>query len=104
MSEEYAWGSMHWQPADQSLNQQIALMRILPKNTSDLHLHDNCNETIIAISHGLEVFENNAWKSLEQYKAVVVEKSAPHKIRNAGSEAGTLVIVYDTFNRNYSKL
>jgi len=82
----------------------IAEMTINPRETSELHRHNNCSEIIYVMTGQISQRIGEEWVELKAGDHCIIPPHHAHQTRNEGREAAKMLLVYSEGQRNYQRL
>ena len=101
---DYEWGVIEWLAGAEVGNAgelSVARMALPAGNETDLHTHDNCEESVYVVQGNVECTVGGVQVALGQRGQAMVMRGEAHRIRNCGSEPAELVLSYSSAQREF---
>lgn len=102
--QEFEWGVIEWLASAEAGNARelsLARMSLSPGNSTDVHRHANCEESIY-VEHGRVLCTVGGEPcELTDGGQTVVPRGAVHAIRNVGTEPARLILSYSSAARQF---
>ena len=101
---EYEWGVIDWLAgAEVGNSAELSVARVaLPAgNETDLHAHDNCEESVYVVRGDVECTSGGIAVKLGQGDLAMVVRGEAHRIRNDSSEPAELLLSYSSERRDF---
>jgi len=93
---------------DQSINPNSAIslaeMTIHPGETSELHRHNNCTETIYILSGSIRQRIDDRWTELNTGDSCLIPKGSAHQTQNTGPVDSRMILAYSKGIRHYETI
>lgn len=101
---EYQWGVIEWLAGSEVGNSgelSVARLELPAGNETDLHSHDNCEESVYVVQGNVECKAGGAAADLGPGDLTVVKRGDAHRIRNSGSDPAEVLLSYSSPQREF---
>ena len=82
----------------------LAEMTVRPGEISELHKHDNCEETLFLRAGTICQRVGDDWIEMQPGDHCVIPRDFAHQTRNTGASDAEMLLVYSEGIRHYEKL
>lgn len=104
---EIQGGSMTWLMNEDlyaGMGMSLAEMTLNVGMTSELHMHNSCDEVIFLRQGQIEQRVGKEWLTLSAGDKCHIPRSSAHQSRNIGTIPAKMILVYESGQRDYQKL
>ena len=101
---EFPWGIIEWLANDDVGNSRelsLARMTLPPGNSTDTHIHANCEESIYVVRGEVECRIGEERVRMSPGGQSVVPRGAVHGIRNVGDAPAEIILSYSSAARAF---
>lgn len=82
----------------------LAEMTVSPGEMSELHRHNNCDETIFLRAGTINQRIGDKWLAMNPGDHCVIPRHTVHQTRNTGTGTAEMLLVYSEGIRHYEKI
>ena len=82
----------------------LAEMFVQPGETSELHRHSNCNETLHVLEGRIRQRIADGWQEMKSGDTCLIPQGSKHQTENIGGGTARLILAYSSGLRNYEAL
>ena len=101
---EHEWGVIEWlagAAVGNSAELSVARVALPAGNETDLHAHDNCEESVYVVRGAVECTSGSRAVKLGRGDLAMVMRGEAHRIRNNSSEPAELILSYSSERREF---